>query len=65
MYKNIRGTSASEIAVKFDCSKTFPCQGILMQDIVLGTPEDARAIASCANVNLASKGRVSPQCSAS
>ncbi|KAK8554267.1 hypothetical protein V6N12_031233 [Hibiscus sabdariffa] len=31
VYTNIKGTSASEVAIKFDCSKTHPCQGILLQ----------------------------------
>ncbi|KAM7509013.1 hypothetical protein LguiA_019466 [Lonicera macranthoides] len=35
VYKNIKGTSASKIAIKFCCSKAFPCQGILLQDINL------------------------------
>ncbi|OWM78379.1 polygalacturonase QRT2-like [Punica granatum] len=33
VYKNIRGTSASEVAVKLDCSETQPCKGIQMRDI--------------------------------
>ncbi|XP_050210799.1 polygalacturonase QRT2 [Mercurialis annua] len=63
LYKNIKGTSASEIAMKFNCSKTFPCQGILLQDIVLGSQKDERAKALCSNVKLANRGNVSPQCS--
>ncbi|KAG8646699.1 hypothetical protein MANES_09G024100v8 [Manihot esculenta] len=31
MYKNIKGTSATEVAIKFDCSKAYPCQDILLQ----------------------------------
>ncbi|XP_038899303.1 polygalacturonase QRT2-like [Benincasa hispida] len=67
MYQNIRGTSASEVAVKFDCSKSFPCQGILLQDINLvrkGKNDDksTQAEASCKNVKLKNRGRVSPQC---
>ncbi|XP_057989479.1 polygalacturonase-like [Hevea brasiliensis] len=62
MYRNIQGTSASEVAMKFDCSKTFPCQGILLQDIILGLEEDELAKASCVNVKLTDMGKVSPQC---
>lgn len=67
MYQNIRGTSASEVAVKFDCSKSVPCQGILLQDINLvhkGKNDDksAQAEASCKNVKWKNRGRVSPQC---
>ncbi|KAF2293566.1 hypothetical protein GH714_002854 [Hevea brasiliensis] len=57
IYRNIQGTSASEMAMKFDCSKTFPCQGILLQDIILGSVEDEVAKASCVNVNLADRGK--------
>ncbi|XP_043693413.1 polygalacturonase-like [Telopea speciosissima] len=63
MYKNIKGTSASEVAVQFDCSKTFPCLGILLEDINIvregggGTPT-----ASCDNVKWTQKGKVSPLC---
>ncbi|CAK9310273.1 unnamed protein product [Citrullus colocynthis] len=67
MYQNIRGTSASQVAVKFDCSKSVPCQGILLQDINLahkGKNDDksTQAEAACKNVKLKNRGRVSPQC---
>lgn len=67
IYQNIRGTSASEVAVKFDCSKSLPCQGVILQDINLvhrGKQDDksAQAEASCKNVKLKNRGRVSPQC---
>ncbi|KAB1224824.1 Polygalacturonase [Morella rubra] len=35
VYKNITGTSASEEAVKFYCSKTIPCHGISLEEINL------------------------------
>ncbi|OAY44803.1 polygalacturonase QRT2 [Manihot esculenta] len=63
IYRSIKGTSASEVAMKFDCSESFPCQGILLQDIILGNVEDEPAKASCLNVNLAHRGKVYPQCS--
>ncbi|KAJ8748788.1 hypothetical protein K2173_011343 [Erythroxylum novogranatense] len=64
MYRNIVGTSASEVAVKFDCSKTFPCRGVVLQNINLNSQESGeRATASCDNVNFAKRGSVSPQCS--
>ncbi|WCJ33477.1 Pectin lyase-like superfamily protein [Euphorbia peplus] len=62
VYKNIRGTSASDVAIKFDCSKSYPCQGILLQDVVLQTQGDRTAKASCINVDLAEIGVVSPHC---
>ncbi|KAA8518187.1 hypothetical protein F0562_015661 [Nyssa sinensis] len=33
VYQNIKGTSAGDVAIKFDCSKNFPCQGIVLQDV--------------------------------
>ncbi|XP_021288415.1 exopolygalacturonase [Herrania umbratica] len=34
-YRNIWGTSSSQIAVSIDCSKQFPCKNIVMKDINL------------------------------
>ncbi|XP_065856633.1 polygalacturonase [Euphorbia lathyris] len=62
VYKNIKGTSASDVAIKFDCSKNYPCEGILMQDVVLQRQGDQTTKASCVNVHLAEKGAVSPHC---
>ena len=62
VYKNIKGTSASEVAVKFDCSKTYPCQGILLQNVNLHREGDRTAKALCKNVKLAELGVVSPKC---
>ncbi|XP_059651024.1 polygalacturonase-like [Cornus florida] len=63
VYKNIKGTSASDVAIKFECSKSFPCDGILLQDIKLVREEGGgNAKASCQNVKLTSVGRVLPNC---
>ncbi|CAK7330865.1 unnamed protein product [Dovyalis caffra] len=62
-YKNIKGTSASDVAVKFDCSKAVPCQGILLQDINISLQEKGKPEASCANVKLTRRDEVFPQCS--
>ncbi|KAF6158576.1 hypothetical protein GIB67_040090 [Kingdonia uniflora] len=63
VYKNIKGTTESEVAIKFDCSKTYPCRGIVLQDVNLVTNTGETAKASCNNVKLGKKGKVSPQCS--
>ncbi|KAM7461461.1 hypothetical protein LguiA_029582 [Lonicera macranthoides] len=34
-YKNIVGTSATKVAVTFDCSPTTPCTSIMLQDVKL------------------------------
>ncbi|CAL1353263.1 unnamed protein product [Linum trigynum] len=66
VYKNVKGTSASEVAIKLDCSKSFPCQGVVLQDVHLvrqGSQEDKGARAVCSNVKLSEVGAVSPSCS--
>ncbi|MFS7916253.1 putative endo-polygalacturonase [Helianthus anomalus] len=35
MYENVHGTSATRVAVKFDCSKGNPCSGIVLKDVDL------------------------------
>ncbi|KAE9621499.1 putative polygalacturonase [Lupinus albus] len=65
VYKNIRGTSASEVAIKFECSKTVRCREIYLQDVIL-TPEvgaDTGTVAACENVVYANRGKLHPQCS--
>ncbi|XP_009379633.2 polygalacturonase [Pyrus x bretschneideri] len=62
VYKNIKGTSASDIAIKFDCSKSFPCLGIILQDINLQHEGRKTAKALCNNVNVTSIGVVCPLC---
>ncbi|KAF8642752.1 hypothetical protein HU200_067134 [Digitaria exilis] len=52
-YVGIRGTSATPVAVTFDCSRSNPCSGIHLQDVALtyyhGRPAAARGArsASC------------------
>ncbi|CAI8613985.1 unnamed protein product [Vicia faba] len=67
LYENIIGTSASDVAVKFDCSKKFPCKDIVMQNIDLqyeeeGGEEGEGAKALCDNVDLSYIGHVMPRC---
>jgi polygalacturonase len=62
-YKNIEGTSASDEAINIKCSKSVPCQEILLQDVNLGLEGDGSVEASCESVKLIRKGSVTPQCS--
>ena len=62
VYQNIKGTSASNVAVTFDCSKRFPCQGIVLEDVDLEIEGGAAAKALCNNVKLSETGVVSPHC---
>ncbi|KAF5473292.1 hypothetical protein F2P56_009914 [Juglans regia] len=57
-----QGTSASDVAIKFDCSKSFPCRGVLLRNINLEGGGGKIAKALCRNVKLADKGIVSPRC---
>ncbi|KAK4489084.1 hypothetical protein RD792_004878 [Penstemon davidsonii] len=47
-YQDIEGTSATEVAVKFDCSKTNPCQGIRLENVNLSY-KNKPARATCSN----------------
>ncbi|KAK4349343.1 hypothetical protein RND71_032098 [Anisodus tanguticus] len=58
-YQDIHGTSATEVAVKFDCSKKYPCSGIKMQDVNLSY-KDHPAEASCVNAGGRASGLVKP-----
>ncbi|XP_058103663.1 polygalacturonase-like [Magnolia sinica] len=58
-YKNIKGTSTSQVAMKFDCSSSSPCQGIRLQDIKL-TYHDQLAESFCQNIKGSTSGLVVP-----
>ncbi|KVI00437.1 Glycoside hydrolase, family 28 [Cynara cardunculus var. scolymus] len=50
IYQDIHGTSATKVAVKFDCSKMNPCRGITMQDVNLSFKNQLSAASSyCMN----------------
>ena len=51
------------MAVNFNCSKTFACQGISMQNVNLVREGYGEVQASCQNAMLGKRGRVSPTCS--
>ncbi|KAJ8527582.1 hypothetical protein K7X08_015033 [Anisodus acutangulus] len=58
-YQDIRGTSATEVAVKFDCSKKYPCSGISLEDVNLSYKEQP-ADASCVNAGGRASGFEKP-----
>ncbi|EEF33277.1 Polygalacturonase precursor, putative [Ricinus communis] len=58
-YQNIYGTSATEVAMRFDCSKKNPCTGIRLQNVVL-TYKNQPADASCTNADGTASGLVNP-----
>jgi len=62
LYQNIRGTSASEVAIKFDCSRAVPCRQIYLQDVILEPQGRGGTIATCENVRYVNRGKFFPQC---
>ncbi|XP_056173941.1 polygalacturonase-like [Syzygium oleosum] len=58
-YQDIHGTSATEVAVKFDCSSEYPCTGITMQDVKLSYRNQV-ATASCAHAGGTASGMEQP-----
>lgn len=62
-YLNITGKSASDVAVKFDCSKNFPCKEIEMKNIdLIYDGEPAKAL--CNNVQFSYTVQATPNCGA-
>ncbi|KAI7748036.1 hypothetical protein M8C21_028540 [Ambrosia artemisiifolia] len=59
-YQDVHGTSATKVAVKFDCSKKYPCKGITMQDVNLSFTEEAPASSYCANAGGQTSGVIKP-----
>ncbi|KAG6397285.1 hypothetical protein SASPL_143451 [Salvia splendens] len=62
LYQNIKGTSATEGAVDFECSKSHPCQEIGVDNVRLGGTNGGKSKAVCKNIHLKSIGTVSPHC---
>ncbi|XP_022735504.1 exopolygalacturonase-like [Durio zibethinus] len=60
-YRNIWGTSSSQIAVSMQCSKNFPCKNIVMKDINLANLGREGPLKSwCSYVNGRVYGRQNP-----
>ncbi|XP_039167215.1 polygalacturonase-like [Eucalyptus grandis] len=60
-YQDIHGTSATEVAVKFDCSPKNPCTGIRIEDVKITYRNDQQpAQASCVNAGGLAFGLVQP-----
>lgn len=62
MYQNIKGTSASEVAIKLECSKAVPCKGIHLQDVKITGENIKDTIAKCDNVKYSNSGMFFPKC---
>ncbi|KAL6616521.1 hypothetical protein ACP70R_038791 [Stipagrostis hirtigluma subsp. patula] len=58
-YVGIRGSSATAVAVNFDCSRSNPCSGITLQDVAL-TYRNRVARSRCRNAQGTTLGLVLP-----
>ncbi|KAK1379427.1 polygalacturonase-like [Heracleum sosnowskyi] len=58
-YQDIRGSSATPVAVQLQCSKKYPCSGIRLQDIAL-TYRNQAAKASCSYAGGSASGVMKP-----
>ncbi|KAJ9558788.1 hypothetical protein OSB04_013402 [Centaurea solstitialis] len=60
-YEDVHGTSATKVAVKFDCSKKYPCRGITMRDVNLSFKNQlVSASAYCVNAGGRATGVIKP-----
>ncbi|KAK9159398.1 hypothetical protein Syun_005739 [Stephania yunnanensis] len=59
-YEDIRGTSATQVAVKFDCSPRNPCTGIRLMDVKLSYNGNHAALSSCSHADGTAYGFVIP-----
>ncbi|XP_030494484.2 polygalacturonase [Cannabis sativa] len=59
-YQDVHGSSATEVAVNFDCSSKNPCSGIKLQDVKLTYNNNKAAVASCAHADGSAYGLVQP-----
>ncbi|XP_008788254.2 polygalacturonase-like [Phoenix dactylifera] len=60
-YMDVQGSSASQVAINFDCSASNPCSGIGLQDVKL-TYGNKPARSSCQHVHGTASGSVVPSC---
>ncbi|KAL4555394.1 hypothetical protein LXL04_038012 [Taraxacum kok-saghyz] len=62
-FRNIKGTSATKVALKFDCSAAVPCKNVKLADIKLTYkgPEGGPATSECANMKPKVVGKVVPR----
>ena len=59
-FKDIRGTSSTQEAVKFTCSKSVPCQQVVVTNIDLTYKEGGSTTSNCVNVQPTASGKQNP-----
>ncbi|GER37897.1 pectin lyase-like superfamily protein [Striga asiatica] len=63
IYRNIRGTSATNAAINFDCSSWVPCRNIVLENVKLsGLTARPKVQAVCNNLNLTTETNSIPGC---
>ncbi|KAJ4760610.1 Pectin lyase-like superfamily protein [Rhynchospora pubera] len=60
VFKNIKGTSASDVAINLSCSKTVACRGIQLQNINLVSQNNKSTRSTCQNAKWSKSGTVIP-----
>ncbi|WOL11252.1 polygalacturonase-like [Canna indica] len=58
-FANVRGSSATQVAVKLDCSPSNPCSGIQLRDINLSY-QKKQSLSYCKNAKGSSSGVMNP-----
>ena len=59
-YRNIHGTSATNVAVSIGCSAKVPCQNVDMFNIDITAPAGAQASSTCTNAKVGFWGKQNP-----
>ncbi|PIN27166.1 Polygalacturonase [Handroanthus impetiginosus] len=44
VYRNIRGTSASKVAINFNCSESVPCRNLILENVKLSAQEKGEKV---------------------
>lgn len=62
VFKNVRGTTATKVAIKLNCSMSVPCHGITLQNIDLRMHGGmGNTVSTCQNAKWRKYGNVRPQ----
>ena len=59
-FRHIKGTSATEEAIRFACSENFPCEGLYLEDIELVSCVEGTTRSFCWEAYGSSSGFVYP-----
>ncbi|GMI97666.1 hypothetical protein like AT1G80170 [Hibiscus trionum] len=61
VYKNLQGTSSTEVAITLNCSRSVSCTGLLLQSVLLKSSVTGKNVSStCINAHGAAIGVVQP-----